>query len=154
MLIMADEHVAEKIVHVVQNMALSSGWRLSSVAGSGMRGESDVYWATQFAKEGGTAILTADTDFFKKPHQVIAIQRTGLKVIHLPARWQNARCHLQAAHILLWWKRIEQKLTECKNRECWQVPWQFNEGGELKQQFIDFHRAEKQHKKALKRAHA
>ena len=45
----------------------------------------------QFANEGGKAILTADTDFFRKPNQIVAIDQTGLKVVHLPSKWVQVK---------------------------------------------------------------
>ena len=116
MRIRADEHVSREIVRVICELALSPDFEFSSIFQVGHDGSPDEYWATEFAKGGGDAILTADTDFFRKPNQVVAIDRTGLKVIHLPSRWANARAHLQTAHILMWWPRIEVKLQEANPR--------------------------------------
>ena len=60
MKIRADEHIAEKIVRLVRDMALSDGWELSHVIEAGQRGTADEHWATQFANDGGQAIISAD----------------------------------------------------------------------------------------------
>ena len=151
MRIRADEHVSSRIVRMICDLALSSDYELSSVIDSGHGGTGDPYWVTAFANEGGKAILSADTDFFKKPYQVVAIDNTGLKVIHLPSKWANARGHLQAAHILMWWLRIERKLHEAKPREVWVVQWNINESGELRQKKVDYAAYHKKIKKASRR---
>lgn len=152
MKIRADEHVSERIVRLVRDMTLSPTWELSHIAEEGQRGAADEHWATQFANEGGHAILSADKDFHTKPNQIIAIQRTGLKVIYLPAKWQGAQCHLQAAHVLLWWDRIEKKVKECKQREFWQTQWGFSQDAELVQKALHFQDAEKKLKKQNREA--
>lgn len=152
MRIRADEHVSREIVRMVCELALSPSFEFSSIFDVGHDGSPDQYWATEFAKDGGDAILTADTDFFRKPNQVVAIDRTGLKVIHLPSRWANARAHLQAAHILMWWPRIEIKLREANPREVWMVQWNINEDGELKRKKVDYGAARKKLRKAARRS--
>src|SRR5262245_28753405 len=108
-------------------MALHSDWELTSVITEGDRGVSDVHWITRFGRSGSNAILTVDTDFLSRPHQVMAVHDLGLKIIHLPHKWSNARCDLQAAHILLWWKRIEATLSCMKQRECYRPEWNLKE---------------------------
>jgi predicted nuclease of predicted toxin-antitoxin system len=150
--IRADEHVSKEIVRAVREMALSPGWELSHVVEEGDKGTADDHWITRFANDGGHAILTADSDFFSLPVQVVAVLNTGVKVIHLPHKWANASCHLQAAHILLWWKRIEKKVTEMKARECYRPPWNINESGDLKQVKIDYAEAQKKQRKRSRRS--
>jgi hypothetical protein len=146
--IRADEHVSPEIVRAVREMALSAGWEITSVIEMGDRGLQDDHWITRFAREGGSAILSADTDFFKLPSQVIAVAKTGMKIIHFPPKWANAGCHLQAAHTLLWWRRIEEALTTMKPRECYRPPWNINESGELNRVQVDYARAYKKQRKA------
>ena len=85
MRIRADEHIAPAIVKAIEKLAISSGFEITSVLRTGFKGASDVHWITAFAEDGGDAILTADTDFFKQPPQIQAVERTGVRVIHLPA---------------------------------------------------------------------
>jgi hypothetical protein len=115
--IRADEHVSPEIVRAIRDMALGPDWKISSVLDHD-RGSDDVHWITHFARDSGHAILSVDTDFFKVPQQVVAIFDTKLRVIHLPAKWANAACHLQAAHLLLWWRRIEACVAEMDDSQC------------------------------------
>ena len=152
MKIRADEHVAQAIVEAVRGIALSDSWELTSVKEVGDKGLGDVHWITKFANDGGHAILSADKDFLKTPPQVMAVFQTGLKVIYLPPQWQNAEGRLQAAHILLWWRRIEQAVTTMKQRECYKPPWNLTEHGNMQKVEIDFHGANRKFKKAARRA--
>ena len=131
-------------------MALGPDWDLSSVLDFD-RGSDDVHWITRFAREGGHAILSADTDFFKVPQQVVAVFDTGLKVIHLPAKWANAQCHLQASHLLLWWRRVEVCIVEMQPRQCFRPPWNINESGKLAQVQIDFQTAQRKARQSARR---
>jgi hypothetical protein len=139
-----DEHVSPIIVAAISDLALSPGWEISSVLNVGHGGDADEHWITKFASDGGHAILTADRDFLSLAPQVNAVFDTGLKVIHLPPKWGQAKGHLQAAHILQWWLRIEQKIAEMKPRECYRPEWNIRETGEIKKIPIDFHKAQKQ----------
>ena len=152
MKVRADEHVSQEIVRAVREMALSAGWELTHVIAEGDNGKSDEHWITRFAKDGGHAILSADRDFLSVPVQVLAVFNTGIRVIHLPPKWANATCHLQAAHILLWWKRIEKKISAMDQRECFRPPWNIDEGGELRKVDIDYAEAHKKQKKAARRS--
>lgn len=151
MRIRADEHVAPAIVQAVNDIALSEGFELTSVLDAGFAGASDVHWITAFAQDGGAAILTADTDFLKLPPQVLAVQRTGVRVIHLPSSWANARRAMQAGHLLIWWRRIETQLANMKPRECFTMSFNVSEDAEMKRVSLDFQSMGKKAKKAERR---
>lgn len=152
MKVRADEHVSLEIVRAVRGMALTPGWDLSHVVESGDRGAKDEHWITRFARQGGNAIITGDTDFLKRPHQVLAVNRTGMRVIHMPSKWANARCELQAAHVLLWWRRIERCVANMRQRECFRPPWNVSEDGELLKINVDYQNADKWEKRQAQRA--
>lgn len=149
MRIRADEHVAPAIVRAIREIALGDGFEITSVI-EVTRGASDVHWITAFANDGGDAILTADTDFLKEPPQVLAVQKTGLRVIHLPSGWANASLAMQAAHILQWWRRIEAQLVAMKARECYSPSYTLSEDAALKRVTLDFHAAGQKMKKATR----
>lgn len=148
MRIRADEHVAKAIVAAVRDIALAPGWQIDSVVEAGQSGSSDVHWITSFMTGGGNAILSADRDFLENPPQVDAVFRTGAKVIHLPPKWGQAKGRIQAAHILMWWGRIEECITLMKARECFRPQWNVNESGLMQKIPINFQAAQKKLKKA------
>ena len=96
--------------------------------------------------------MSADTDFFRKPNQVVAIDQTGLRVVHMPSKWANAKGHLQAAHILMWWPHIEAKLAEAKPREMCVVPWNIKQDGEMVRKKVDYGAFRKKSRKAERRS--
>lgn len=147
MKIRADEHIAPTIVQAIIEIALSEGFELTSVLKEGFQGSSDVHWITAFANDGGGAILTADTDFLKQPPQVQAVERTGVRVIHLPAAWANSTRAVQAGHLMIWWHRIEAQLSAMKQRECYATPFSISDAP-LKKVQIDFHGMARKSKKA------
>lgn len=151
MKVRADEHVSIHIVRAVRDMALSDGWELTQVIEVGDRGSSDEHWATKFAREGGHAILSGDTDFFKHHQLVIAINHARLRVVHMPPKWSNARCELQASHMLLWWRRIEKILESMSPLECYRPPWNISEDGELLKIKVNYHDAEHHRKREVQR---
>jgi hypothetical protein len=147
--IRADEHVYPEIVEAVSRICLSDNWRFDHVYDSGDKGKSDEHWITSFANSGGHAIITADADFTRKPPQVVAVFKTGVKVLHLPSKWGAAPGHLQTAHILCWWPRIETQLTNMKQRECFQPEWNISGvAGSFKKVDIDFAKAHQKLRKA------
>lgn len=148
MRIRADEHIAPAIVKAIEKLAISSGFEITSVLRTGFKGASDVHWITAFAEDGGDAILTADTDFFKQPPQIQAVERTGVRVIHLPAGWANATRAIQGGYLLIWWNRIEAQLQSMKPRECFAIPFTHSDKATLKKVAIDFQKANKKAKKA------
>jgi hypothetical protein len=149
--IRADEHVAPAIVRAINEIALGEGFELTSVLKEGFKGSTDVHWITAFAADGGEAILTADTDFLKQPPQVQAVERTGLRVIHLPAGWANANGAVQAGHLLLWWHRIEAQLVAMRPRECYTTPFTASDKAPLKKIALDFQTANRKVKKDARR---
>ena len=151
MKIRADEHVSPEIVRAVRDLALTPPFELSHVFDEGHGGLGDVSWVTKFAETGGKVILTADGDFLNRPHQVMAVWNKELVVIHLPSKWQNARRNEQAAHILLWWDRIEKKLSVATPRQCWRVPFEFSREAELTKLSVDYGKARKKFEKAERR---
>lgn len=153
MRIRADEHIAPAIVQAVSDIALGEGFELTSVLNAGFAGATDVHWITAFANDGGEAILTADTDFLKLPPQVLAVQRTGVRVIHLPSHWANAKRALQAGHLLIWWRRIEAQLTAMKPRECFTMPFNLSEDADMKRVPLDFQSMGKKARKADRRSY-
>jgi predicted nuclease of predicted toxin-antitoxin system len=149
--IRADEHIPKSMVDIVRDVIPPGDVELSDVRTAGHSGSSDVAWVTQFANEGGHAILTADTDFFKKYAQIKAIHHSGLKVVHLPAQWANQVKTLQIALVFLWWDRIIRKIGECRKGECWGVPWKWSLEGGLVLKDMNRQEAEKKVKRELKR---
>lgn len=153
MKIRADEHVSPKLVGIVRTVALErSDVDLSSIYESDQRGMADHHWITEFANEGGHAILSTDTDFFKKHQQVLAVERTGLRVVWFAPPHGNAKLRLQLANALIWWPIIESTIREARAREFWDATWGIREKLELRPRKVDFQSHKTKLKKAMRRS--
>jgi predicted nuclease of predicted toxin-antitoxin system len=84
--IRADEHVSPEIVRAVNKMALGKGFEFSHVYEADQAGHQDEHWVTAFAKDGGNAIVTADSDFHKRAAQIMAVFNTGMRVSKMVKR--------------------------------------------------------------------
>lgn len=131
MKIRADEHVAPKIIKAVETLILSDGWELSHVRDKHSSRTMDETWVPQFADEGGKGILSGDRKMLAKPHQIMAIIHNGLVGVFMSKQWSEAKRHIQASNLLLWWPRIEGAFKTSKPGKCWKVPFEFSLGGDL-----------------------
>lgn len=143
--------MSKYIARAVRDLALSPGWELTSIYEVGGQGQADEHWITQFANDGGEAILSADKDFLTLEPQVNAVFDTGMRVIHLPKRWGLAKGHLQAGFILQWWPRIEAQISNMRPRECYRPTWNISETGQMKKVTIDFAKAQKKRRRSRSR---
>lgn len=124
MKIHADENVSHRLVEALNLAGVKhSEIELSSVYSVGHKGWSDVDWVSEFAADGGRAILSGDKDFQRKMPQIRAITNTGLIVILLPERWNTANLNIKAASILIWWDEIERKLKSAPQGTIWKLKW-------------------------------
>ena len=130
MKLIADEHVSQKIVRAVSEMALDPNWNLSSIItdGNEFRGQHDEDWISIFAGNGGQVIVSADRKMLKRPTLIKKVCQLGLIGIYFPAEWAESRCGRQAAHMLYWWPRIEQTILACQKGTAWVVPKGFGSG--------------------------
>jgi hypothetical protein len=138
--IRADEHVSFRIVQAVQLLCLRPGWELSHVRDEHAARTADETWLPKFAADGGRAILTADANILKRPHQLVALEKTGLISIVLSKHWQHAKRHEQAAHIIYWWPRIQHAIEGAAAGDCFPIPFVFNKL-DLKKKSIAFDKA-------------
>lgn len=128
MRIRADEHVSPKIVRALNELALSPGWELSHVRDHHGARTADETWVPRFAAEGGKAIITADANMLKRPHQMLAIQQSHVVGLILPHTWATARRHMQASALLYFWPEIEASFSEASPGEFWRLPKALHKG--------------------------
>lgn len=132
MKIIGDEHMSPRIVRAVSDLALKRGWSIEHVIGSSYQSRADEDWVSAFANSGGNVFLSADRQMLKRPALISKISELNLIGIYLPSDWAQSKRHLQAAHILYWWPKIEATLETCAPGTAWNVPKGFG-GGDLRQ---------------------
>lgn len=139
MKIRADEHVSRKIILAIHELILSPGWDLTHVRDFHEARTTDETWIPKFAAEGGVAILSADARLLRRPHQLLAIQESGLICVMLPSKWVESKRHVQAAVLLYHWPAIEAAISKSSAGDCWRVP--FEVGRRLEQIRVDYEKA-------------
>jgi len=150
--ICADENVAPKLSARIREQLLSADFTLNTVDDHAARGVEDEIWVRKFADAGGGAIVGGDFNLTKKPHELVAIKETGLRLIVLNKRWPREKLHIQISYLFYWWPHIEEMLRSSTPGECLQVPWGWGETeGRICPIKIDLQRAQKQLKRARKR---
>ena len=148
MRICADENVAPKLTDLIRQQLLSPGFTLDTVDDHAARGVDDEIWVRKFAKAGGDAIVGGDFALTKKPHEIVAINETGLRLIVLDERWPRQKKHVQISYLFYWWPHIEAALTTAGPGQCFKVPWGWGDPtGAIKRIKIDLQKAYKANKK-------
>ena len=125
MKIRVDEHVSPKIVQIIKVICSRADWEITHVRDYHAARTADETWIPRFASEGGKAIITGDAMMFRRPHQILAVQASGLVCFILSKKWTQARRHEQAANILFWWPQIEKALENSNPGDCWPIPFEF-----------------------------
>jgi PIN like domain len=146
--ICTDEHVSTWIVGIIRDSCLGSNHSLEHVEDYHLRGIEDEIWVRRFAKAGGEAILSADSEMLRRHNEIVAICDSGLRLAILPSKWANSARNLQASHIMFWWPRIQYVFTSCRPRQCWKVPWGYNEKDTLIQVKVNFENSRRRLKKS------
>ena len=147
MKICADENVAPQLSALIREALVGSKHTLDTVDDHQARSVDDEIWVRHFAESGGEAIIGADGKMTTRPHEIVAIAETGLRLVILPPQWVNARKHLQIAFLFLWWPRIIQTFEGADRGKCFKVPWLWNEDGKLRLIEIDVQAAYKKVRK-------
>jgi len=119
-----DKHVPAGMVRVFKALASERKmlWSVANTRRSGDRGElivvsaddyepdptdtdyikrSDAPWLERFAKDGGDIVISGDTKMYEKPHEIVAIQQTGLVLVLFENKW-NEWDFFQKSALLLW----------------------------------------------------
>ena len=123
MKICADENVAPALSQLIREQLLSHGFTLETVDDHQARGVQDQIWVRTFADAGGDAIVGADFNMTKRPHEVVAISETGLRLVILDEKWARQKKHIQIAYLFYWWPEIERTLKGSAKAKCFKVPW-------------------------------
>jgi PIN like domain len=121
--ICADENVAPALSDLIREQLLSREFALETVDDHQARGEQDQIWVRTFANAGGEAIVGADFNMTKRPHEVVAITETGLRLIILDEKWPRQKRHVQISYLFYWWPEIEKILSGATKGKCFKVPW-------------------------------
>lgn len=93
---------------------------------------SDVPWLKRFAADGGTAIISGNTEMRFVPHERLALIECGFIVFFFESRWSNWRFFRKCSLLLHWWPEIAVKLKRAKPGSFWAIPSNWPEKGKLR----------------------
>jgi hypothetical protein len=127
LIICADENVAPKLTGLIREQLLSRPHTLATVDDYQATGVDDQIWVRKFADAGGHAIVGGDFAMTKKPHEIIAIAETGLRLIVLDQKWPQQKKHIQISYLFYWWPHIEEAIAGAKKGACLKVPWSWGD---------------------------
>lgn len=152
MRICADENVAPLLSALIRDALLGRQHILETVDDHQAKGVDDDIWVRKFGKAGGEAIVGADAKMLTRPHEVVAITESGLRLIVLPSQWVNAKINVQISYLFYWWPHIEATLASSKKGQCFKVAWGWGDTTEGIRPFsVDTQAAYKKLKKAARR---
>lgn len=152
MRICADENVAPLLSALIRDALLGRHHTLETVDDHQAKGVDDDIWVRKFGKAGGEAIVGADAKMLTRPHEVVAIVESGLRLVVLPPQWVNAKIHVQISFLFFWWPHIEAVLASSKPGQCFKVPWSWGEtANAIKSITVDAQAAYRKAKKADRR---
>lgn len=77
--------------------------------------ESDVMWISQFASDGGSAIIGVDRRIIAKPHEIRALHEAGLSACFLDFGQNGAKLHFQTGAIVNLWPRLNAIWIDARN---------------------------------------
>jgi len=129
-----DANVPQRLVWMLQSGFGDQGFEFLWEPNFAAANAKDEAWTAAFRRFGGQLVITGDKNLAKRPHQILAFMESGLIGFFFERRWANHDLPFKAAHMMIWWPRIQSKFGECKPRECWWVPGILGGG--------DFRRAE------------
>jgi hypothetical protein len=146
--ICADENVSPLLSRLIREALLGKGHVLDTVDDHQARSVDDEIWVRKFAKAGGEAIVGGDGRMLTRPHEVVAIAETGLRLVVLAPQWAQQAKHVQISYLFFWWPAIERALSSASPRHCFKVPWSWSPKDSLSPVPLDFQDAYKKLKKA------
>jgi hypothetical protein len=89
-------------------------------------------WLKRYKADGGKVIISGDVSMPDKPHELLAIQESGLVAFFFPAQWNNWKFARKAALLLVWLDRIIAQAKLAKAGTLYRIPNDWRPGAALK----------------------
>lgn len=58
----------------------------------------------------------------RRPHQILAFKESELVGFFFERKWAEFDLPFKAAHMMMWWPRIQARFALSKPGDCWWVP--------------------------------
>jgi hypothetical protein len=97
-----DENLPPSLARATHALLEPEGGRAISIPDFFGAGFADIAWITALHNEGGWAVLTADRKLRTRPHERLALQRSGLVVFIMAPGWNQEGYWRKAAGVIRW----------------------------------------------------
>lgn len=104
-------------------------------------GSADEVWLRAFHRDGGCAIISADSDFHKVPGQIIALIECGMTGIFLPKRCHSMKMHQKVGYLMYWWPKIIERIATSPGAKVWELPFNLDVETPMKERVVDISQA-------------
>jgi hypothetical protein len=85
-------------------------------------GTQDIPLSSAFAADGGYLLVGGDYNMTSRPHELLHIHSTGLRLYILPSRWNTMKRYWKAGFLVRWWGNIVEHALEAEAGSAWHVP--------------------------------
>jgi hypothetical protein len=117
-----DANIPQRLVRMLESGFGAQGfefiWEPDFAAGD----DDDDVWAAAFRRFGGRLVITGDKNMARRPHQILAFKESGLVGFFFERKWAEFDLTFRAAHMIMWWPRIQVKFADSNPGDCWWVP--------------------------------
>lgn len=109
-LIRFDENISRRIPDALRQLHLPQDVTVESAHDANAVGHPDIDWLADFARRGGTCIVSGDERMRDRPAERAALQASGVLAVFPPEGrfWTPLRLHGQAAFLIRWFPAITQ----------------------------------------------
>jgi hypothetical protein len=117
-----DANVPQRLVRMLQSAFGDQGYEFLWEPDFAAANAKDEVWVAKFRRFGGQIAITGDRNIARRPHQIIAFMESDLIGFFFDSNWGEKDLTFKAAHLVMWWPRIQVHLANCKPQDCWWVP--------------------------------
>jgi len=97
-----DENLPPSLARAAHALLQPEGGEAISIPERFGRGFVDIDWIAALHEEGGWAVLTTDRKLRTRPHERLALERSGLVVFILASGWNQEGYWRKAAGVIRW----------------------------------------------------
>lgn len=123
MKICLDENISNRVAQaLIALTANRDGYEVSWVRQLYPPKTSDVDWMTEFAANGGMAMISGDFNILQNWPNLIAYMESGLISFFPSPPFSKLNGYGRAAFLIRWWPAIVEKIKVSKSGDRWRIP--------------------------------
>jgi hypothetical protein len=123
-----DANIPERLVRMLQSGFGDQGYEFLWEPDFAAANAGDDVWTVAFRRFGGQLVITGDKNLARRPHQVLGFIENDLVGFFFERKWAERDLAFKAAHMMMWWPRIQRQYSTCRPRDCWWVPSVLRDG--------------------------